>query len=266
MATGRDQRCRHEPVRRPEQVEGENHASLEEVPRPSVVPVAEGAHDPRGTGTRLDVGAELEPAAERRDGVFRDRAAPDAVDGPEARRRRRRHHRDCTPDEAVVERQHLVAPRLGPPELDQGLHEFGMVGGEVVRLGEVVLEVEQCPVVLVEVVAPRHQVTLDTQLASDVVGGRLPSVVIERTASDHLEVLRRARAGSLGIVEGGDQGAALDRLLRHAVDDVGRTDAGRIEDRRHEVDGVTELRPDVVAETPVTLPWGFTIAVPSEMV
>ena len=27
-----------------------------------------------------------------------------------------------------------------------------------------------------------------------------------------------------------------------------------------------ELRPDVVAETPVTLPWGFTIAVPSEMV
>jgi hypothetical protein len=27
-----------------------------------------------------------------------------------------------------------------------------------------------------------------------------------------------------------------------------------------------ELRPDVVAETPVALPWAFTIAVPSEMV
>ena len=30
--------------------------------------------------------------------------------------------------------------------------------------------------------------------------------------------------------------------------------------------GLGELRPDVVAETPVTLPWAFTIAVPSEMV
>ncbi len=30
--------------------------------------------------------------------------------------------------------------------------------------------------------------------------------------------------------------------------------------------GLGELRPDVVAETPVALPWVFTIAVPSEMV
>lgn len=30
--------------------------------------------------------------------------------------------------------------------------------------------------------------------------------------------------------------------------------------------GRGELCPDVVAETPVTLPWAFTIAVPSEMV
>jgi hypothetical protein len=34
----------------------------------------------------------------------------------------------------------------------------------------------------------------------------------------------------------------------------------------HLGNGLGELRPDVVAETPVTLPWAFTIAVPSEMV
>ena len=34
----------------------------------------------------------------------------------------------------------------------------------------------------------------------------------------------------------------------------------------HLGNGLDELRHDVVAETPVTLPWAFTIAVPSEMV
>ena len=34
----------------------------------------------------------------------------------------------------------------------------------------------------------------------------------------------------------------------------------------HLGNGLGELRPDVVAETPVALPWAFTIAVPSEMV
>jgi hypothetical protein len=28
----------------------------------------------------------------------------------------------------------------------------------------------------------------------------------------------------------------------------------------------SELRPDIIAENPVTLPWGFTIVVPSEIV
>ena len=67
--------------------------------------------------------------------------------------------------------------------------------------------------------------------------------MIERPLAHHLEVLGRVARRRLGVlrVEGVGEAGALDRLLLDAVDDLGRTDAGGLEDGRHDVDDVHEL-------------------------
>src|SRR5262249_14548620 len=73
-----------------------------------------------------------------------------------------------------------------------------------------------------------------------------PAVVIDRVVAHHLEVLRLVRRGGLGAlgVEGVHHADTLDRLLRDAIDDLRRLDAGRFQDRRYDVDDVVELVAD----------------------
>ena len=61
---------------------------------------------------------------------------------------------------------------------------------------EVVLEVEQLPLIGLEVEAPLEQLPLDGELPSDVVGRRLPARVVDGAAADHSKVLRARGSGA----------------------------------------------------------------------
>jgi hypothetical protein len=104
-----------------------------------------------------------------------------------------------------------------------------------------VREIEQQPVVLLEDPAALDVLALHRELPTDVVGRRLPPVVVDRAAPEHLEVLRRAGRGCGGRRERTEQRSSFDRHLVDTVDGGRRFDAGRVEDRRHEVDRVAEL-------------------------
>src|SRR5262249_47510382 len=125
--------------------------------------------------------------------------------------------------------------------------DVGMLTRQVARLGWVVVEPEERPVVAVEVVAPGDALALDRELRADVVGRRLPAVVVDRTAAEHLEVLRPTGSRRVALVEGVARRRAVDRLLRHAVDGGGGLDADGVEDGRHQVDRVAELASDLSA-------------------
>src|SRR6185436_14910931 len=71
----------------------------------------------------------------------------------------------------------------------------------------------------------------------------VPAVVIDAAVADHLEVLGPAGRRRVGIrlVEGVGHAHAFDRLLLDAIDQLGRPEARRLEDRGHDVDEVVEL-------------------------
>ena len=73
-----------------------------------------------------------------------------------------------------------------------------------------------------------------------------PAIVIDRAVAEHLEVLRLACGGRIGVrlVPGVGHAYAFDRFLGDAVDHHRRRDAGGFEDRRHDVDDVMELGAD----------------------
>jgi hypothetical protein len=72
---------------------------------------------------------------------------------------------------------------------------------------------------------------------------RLPSVVIQRAAAEHLVVLRHVLRGRGALLEDVRERDALDRTLCDAIDLLRRLDADEIEDRRHQVDGMHVLVP-----------------------
>ena len=154
------------------------------VERPPVGPVALGAQDPLGPAVgHLDVGDDAEPAAEARADVLGHRRAPGAV-GVRRPRRRARLHGDEAADERVLERQHLVAPRLEPPPVGELAHPLGLRRRHVVGLREVLVEVEERPVVVGEVAAALQQLLLGQHALRHVVGGRLPPVEVHRAGGD----------------------------------------------------------------------------------
>ena len=70
--------------------------------------------------------------------------------------------------------------------------------------------------------------------------------MVDGVVAHHLEVLRlvlRRRVG-VRLVEGVGHADALDRALLDAVHDLGGADAGRLQDRRHDVDHMVELVAD----------------------
>ena len=75
---------------------------------------------------------------------------------------------------------------------------------------------------------------------------RHPAVVIDGAIAEHLEVLRGVPGGRVGVglVPRVDHAHAFDGALLDAVDRIGRGDAGRFEDRRHDIDDVVELVAD----------------------
>ena len=143
----------------------------------------------------------------------------------------------------VVQREDLVLGRL---RHEDRLHLLQLVRHcrrEVVVLRVVLGDVVQLPVVVVdgrEDTGPHQPGRLRRRGRGD------PPVVIDGAVADHLEVLGFTLGGSVGVglVPGVRHAHAFDRPLLDAVHLVGLRNAGRLEDRRHDVDHVVELRPD----------------------
>src|SRR5476649_361472 len=136
-----------------------------------------------------------------------------APPGPE----RGRLERAKALEEGVVEGEHLVASGFAPPSVGELAGQRGVFSGPVMSLGEVLVEVEEGPVVGVEVAAAFEPSAFDVELVADVVGGRLPALVIDGTRADHLEVLRGAGAGCFLVGEGWQEAGPVDGLLDDTV-------------------------------------------------
>ena len=90
-------------------------------------------------------------------------------------------------EEAAVERQHVVLAGLHPPARDHLAQLLGVLGGEVVRLGRVLGDVEQLPAVRVQLVE---------HLGRDVVAELAPELALPRRSS--APASRRPRASRRG--------------------------------------------------------------------
>ena len=90
-------------------------------------------------------------------------------------------------EHAVVQREHIVATGFVPPQRDELGDLLGVLGGEVVRLGDVLGHVVELPDVFVEGRVGAEAVVVDR--SHGVVRDRLPAVVVDGTRAEHLEVL-----------------------------------------------------------------------------
>ena len=130
---------------------------------------------------------------------------------------------------AVVQRQHAVHLRLLPPQLDHRLQTLRMLLGEVVGFGKILVEVIELPLVVIVPGRTRHMPHHG-----------LPAVLPDAAMPEHLEVLDASRRCCVGGGQRRGERGAVQRHLRHAVVLRGRLGAGELEDRRHDVDRVTE--------------------------
>jgi hypothetical protein len=151
-------------------------------------------------------------------------------------------------EDPVVHGQDLVPCRLLPPQRHQFGQPVRMLGGQVVDLGVVLSHVVELPGVVVE----RGVVVggaLVVGRADGLVGDRLPPLVVEGPAPEHLEVLGLVAPGCTGPVLGQQVGeaGAVDGPLRHVVDGHRRVDAHELEHGGQDVDGVGELVADATA-------------------
>ena len=157
-------------------------------------------------------------------------------------------------EDTVVEREHVVAAGLVPPQRDQLGDLLGVLGGEVVHLGDVLGHVVELPHVVVERRVRAQAVVVER--ADRVEGHRLPAVVVDRPRAEHLEVLGEVTPGRVGAIvaeEVGEAGAVEVRL-GDAVDRRGRIDADELQHGREDVDGVGELAPDATGVRGVGAP------------
>ena len=127
-------------------------------------------------------------------------------------------------DAAVVERQHPVLDRLDQEQSLEGGQLVGVLRRQVMGLGPVGGGVVQLPHVVVE------GRKLGTEQPRDAVPGHgHPTLVVDPTVADHLEVLRLPALGCAGIIEQVGHGDALDRLLLEAVHHRRLGKAGHVE-------------------------------------
>src|SRR4051795_6161069 len=159
------------------------------------------------------------------------------VDVAVARRRERRSRSgEELQGAAVVERERAVGAGLCVPEQDQLVELLGLLGGEVVHLGAVDVDVVELPGVLVEVPPAAER---------RVGGDGLPAVVPDAARAEHREELRLAGAGQGPGIEAVAHADTVEVALGVARERLGRLDAERVEDRRDEVDGVVVLLADL---------------------
>ena len=159
-------------------------------------------------------------------------------------RRQARARRVPARERRVVERQHIVLLRL---QIEEGLHLLELLrhlGGQVVGLGGILLDVVELPVVPGDHIRRRGAAQFPRERRRG--RARHPSVVIDGAVAEHLEILRGVPGGRVGVrlVPRVRHAHAFDRALLDAVDRVGRRDAGRFEDGRHDVDDMVELAAD----------------------
>ena len=81
------------------------------------------------------------------------------------------------------------------------------------------------------------------------IGARQPAIVINAPRAHDLEILRLPRARRRRVGEAVSEAGAVQRLLRHTVDDARRRYARHLIERRRDIDHMVELR----AETAVIL-------------
>ena len=155
--------------------------------------------------------------------------------------RRARTLREEARERRVVERQHIVLLRFGVEDVLHFLELVRHLGSEVIGLRDVLVEVVEFPFVTGDHVRRR----LGAQLPRNGHRSRRrhPAVMINGAVAQHLEVLRGVPGGRVGVglVPRVHHAHAFDGALRDAVDRFGRGDAGRFQDRRHDVDDVVEL-------------------------
>src|SRR5438270_13716726 len=76
-------------------------------------------------------------------------------------------------------------------------------------------------------------------------GYRSPTLVVDATVAEHLEILGLVPIGRLGIVECVEHADTLYRGLLHAVDNHWLRQSRRFQDRRGHVDDMRELSADL---------------------
>ena len=181
-------------------------------------------------------------------------------------RRQARARRIPARERRVVERQHVVLLRL---EIEEGLHLLELLrhlGGQVVGLGGVLLDVIELPLVPGDHIRRRGGAQLPRERRRG--RARHPPVVIDGAIAEHLEVLRRVPGRGVGVrlVPGVHHAHAFDGALLDAVDRIGRRDAGRFEDGRDDVDDVMELAADAAHVLDVAGPGhGHALGRPAEV-
>ena len=202
--------------------EGEVDAALGQVEGVAAEPVAQGEDDavgPRPVG--VDVGRHGEAAPQQRDRLVGDRATAGPEGPRRARRPGRRDEAAEAVDQAVGNGQHVVAfaPRH-PTARVSCCTRSGSSSARSVASEKSTGEVEQLPAVVVEVAAADGQLLLVEDAGADVVGRRLPALVVDGARAQHLEVLgrggARARRGRRGRRAGWRRRRAAGRRRRPA--------------------------------------------------
>ena len=140
--------------------------------------------------------------------------------------------RDDAGRDRGVERQDLVFGCLGPEQVFQLLQLGWVFGGNVLELRPVLAEIVQLVRETGRILVHRALLTF------------APPLLI----AHHLEVLSVMPRRCVHVlrIEGVHHAHTFDRLLRDAVDHGRRLDAGRFQDRRHDINHVVELVADAV--------------------
>ena len=131
----------------------------------------------------------------------------------------------------VVQRQHPVASRFNPPEIDQRPQTLWFLRRQIAALREILIEVIQLPFVVLEIgpcAMPRH---------------RLPAVLPDPAVADHLEILRPLPGRSLRLVQRIGEARPAHRQLAAPAVALRRFRAQRLQHRRQHIRHVVKLMP-----------------------
>ena len=145
--------------------------------------------------------------------------------------------------QAAADREHLVSGGFDGEQFAHLGQLFGHLGGQVVGLGPVLVEVIELPAVVVgcPVVDARRQSRQPRHPRTERRGH--PAVVIDGPTAHDLEVLRLLAPGRRAVGERAGETCSGYRDLGHTVDDERGLDAHDVVDGRYDVVDVQEVIP-----------------------